>query len=272
MFYSFGVILLCRPHGITAAPTETLPWGDRTKAGAAANEITRVMEDILSTSVVQLCQIHTWVHCLYSCLRLNPELTQFRIPSLFNSLSMHVYTLCTSGPVGRELAENRARICMLGLACLQESWPVSGWILKLFVDIIDRLRRKLMSQPQSSDTSLVGSSNSSGGRAQPRQLPAPASQNALSPPPEYNEDEFSGGPAAQSTQAGGTVDARDPFGFSLPNDSAWGNNAGAELFPNLFVLDELFPDSNAGQVNFFDLLEVPSHGYPDWQNPNRQLD
>lgn len=59
-YHSFGVILLCRPTG-TGDETASNFWGDRPKAMAAANEVTRVMEDILSTSLVRLCQIHTFV-------------------------------------------------------------------------------------------------------------------------------------------------------------------------------------------------------------------
>ncbi|KAH6605267.1 hypothetical protein Trco_006974, partial [Trichoderma cornu-damae] len=136
---SFGVILLCRPTS-TGDDAVSNFWGDRPKAITAANEITRVMEDILSTSLVRLCQIHT------------------RIPALFNSLSMHVFSLCTSGIIGRELAENRARTCMLGLTCLQDSWPVSGWILKLFVDIIERLRKTLTNRNRSGELSIVTAS------------------------------------------------------------------------------------------------------------------
>ncbi|KAJ5114063.1 transcriptional regulator family: Fungal Specific TF [Penicillium angulare] len=60
---------------------------------------------------------------------------------------MHVFTICVSRDIGRELAENRARTCMLGLTSLQDSWPVSGWILRLFVYIMDKL--KIMSKSAS---------------------------------------------------------------------------------------------------------------------------
>ncbi|KAI3113376.1 transcriptional regulator family: Fungal Specific TF [Penicillium roqueforti] len=120
MAYNFGVILLCRPphsNGLDMSQS----WGNPFKASSAANEVTRVIEDILSLSMGRVCQIHT-------------------IPALFNSLAIHVFTICTSRAIGRELAENRARTCMLGLTSLQESWPVSGWILRLFVYIMERLK------------------------------------------------------------------------------------------------------------------------------------
>ncbi|KAJ5379915.1 transcriptional regulator family: Fungal Specific TF [Penicillium cataractarum] len=111
MAYNFGVILLCRPPHNKGSDMSQL-WGNHSKALAAANEVTRVIEDILSLSMGRVCQIHT-------------------IPALFNSLAIHVFMICTSRAIGRELAENRARTCMLGLTSLQESWPVSGWILRL---------------------------------------------------------------------------------------------------------------------------------------------
>lgn len=56
--YSYSVILLYRPTSTGNDPVSNF-WGDRPKAVAAANEITRVMEDVLSTSFVRLSQIHT---------------------------------------------------------------------------------------------------------------------------------------------------------------------------------------------------------------------
>lgn len=56
--HSYSVILLYRPTS-TGNDVVSNFWGDRPKAVAAANEITRVMEDVLSTSFVRLSQIHT---------------------------------------------------------------------------------------------------------------------------------------------------------------------------------------------------------------------
>lgn len=45
----------------------------------------------------------------------------------------------------------------------------------------------------------------------------------------------------------------------LSNDYSAFSNTNAEMLPNLFVLDDLFSDMDSGQVNFFDLLEVPNY-------------
>lgn len=82
------------------------------------------MEDILSASVVRVCQIHS-------------------IPALFNALAMHMLDMCTSQSLGQTLAKNRAQICMLGLRSLQDSWPVGGWVYKLFVYTIQQLQDRL---------------------------------------------------------------------------------------------------------------------------------
>ncbi|KAJ4859687.1 fungal specific transcription factor domain-containing protein [Trichoderma breve] len=240
MAYNFGVILLCRPTS-TGDETASNFWGDRPKAMAAANEVTRVMEDILSTSLVRLCQIHT-------------------IPALFNSLSMHVFSLCTSGAIGRELAENRARTCMLGLTCLQESWPVSGWILKLFVDIIERLRRKLTNRNKSGELSMVTASPALGPSQQQKNNTNPYNQHLGS------MEDMGRQPNARELDITSTMDSTSrppletlgdiPF---LSNDYSAFSNTNAEMLPNLFVLDDLFSDLDSGQVNFFDLLEVPNY-------------
>ncbi|KAL7931898.1 fungal-specific transcription factor domain-containing protein [Trichoderma chlorosporum] len=239
MAYNFGVILLRRPT--SAGDDASNFWGDRSKAVAAANEVTRVMEDILSTSLIRLCQIHT-------------------IPALFNSLSMHVFSLCTSGIIGRELAENRARTCMLGLTCLQESWPVSGWILKLFVDIIERLRRKL--------TNRIGSGELSRVTASPALCPSQQQNNSTRPYQQHpgTLSDMSREPNIQEPYITGAMGSSSKLSLNaqcdiplLSNDYSALSATNTELLPNLFILDDIFSDLNEGQGNFFDLLEVPNY-------------
>ncbi|KND87157.1 Cutinase transcription factor 1 alpha [Tolypocladium ophioglossoides CBS 100239] len=252
MAYNFGVILLCRPPRSTGEEANLMIWGNRPKAVAAANEITRIMEDILSTSLVRLCQIHT-------------------IPALFNSLSMHVFSLCTSGTVGRELAENRARTCMLGLTCLQESWPVSGWILKLFVDIMERLRRKLTTHTRAAGLIALGSGSSTipgssvGFSQHPQRVMVSSTKQSstASEPTDGNPhgrnleaiyaDNSSHNIPKSSTNTGNT----EVLAFS--NDHNAFSSTSTGLFPNLFVLDGVFSDLNTEQMNFFDQLEVPNY-------------
>ncbi|KAL7918465.1 fungal-specific transcription factor domain-containing protein [Trichoderma austrokoningii] len=237
MAYNYSVILLYRPTSTGNDPVSTF-WGDRPKAVAAANEITRAMEDVLSTSFVRLSQIHT-------------------IPALFNSLSMHVFSLCTSGSVGRELAENRARTCMLGLNCLQESWPVSGWILKLFVDIIERLRRMLTNRSKSGELSRVTASPVPGHPQPSQNLQLVGTLQSISE-------------QTQAPLVDMTAHPMDPLlkpplemptgGLAVyPSEFAPYSTTNAALFPNLFVLDDLFANLDAGQVSFFDSLEVPNY-------------
>ncbi|KAH7127993.1 fungal-specific transcription factor domain-containing protein [Dactylonectria estremocensis] len=231
MAYNFGVILLCRPPSSIGDESSTAVWGNRSKATEAANETTRVMEDILSISAVRLCQIHT-------------------IPALFNSLSMHVFALCTSGSIGRELSENRARICMLGLACLQDSWPVSGWILKLFVDIMKRLRKKLsgVAGPSIIDNLISDSETEQANR------PGGRGQYVLQTG-QHNQHKS----PRTTLHSGSTTASRIPVASpTLPNDGVTTDTLNTELFPNLFMLDDILSDCSTNQVNFFDLLTVPN--------------
>jgi hypothetical protein len=134
----YATILLCRPLRSISGEEETDNWGNTAKAFVAANEITRTMEDILLASLGRSCQIHS-------------------IPAIFNAMAMHVFAICTSNPLGRELAENRARICMHGLAKMQESWPVGGWVYRLWIPIMERLRaRRAHNQPQHTSTNKDG--------------------------------------------------------------------------------------------------------------------
>lgn len=55
-----------------------------------------------------------------------------------------------------------------------------------------------------------------------------------------------------------------PGGIPIyPNEFAPYSTTNAALFPNLFVLDDLFANLDAGQVSFFDSLEVPNYDNVD---------
>ncbi|OOF94208.1 hypothetical protein ASPCADRAFT_131769 [Aspergillus carbonarius ITEM 5010] len=216
MAYDFGIILLCRQPRSTRDEKERL-WGNHQKAMAAANEATRLMEDILAASMGNVCQIHT-------------------IPALFNSLAMHVFSMCTSRKYGRDLAEIRAQVCMLGLTSLQESWPVSGWILKLFMDIMERLKNMTRCQNTqraqgTEPDSIVSTRQSSKGR----DIGPPTSTPFTEP-----------GATLTSTEASSTAALDTTFADST------------DICPNLFVMDDLFQDPTLEQTSFFDLLRLPS--------------
>jgi hypothetical protein len=148
---------------------------------------------------------------------------------------------------------------MLGLNCLQESWPVSGWILKLFVDIIERLRRMLTIRSKSGELSRVTASPAPGYPQQPSRQETPRSQN-----PQLGPIHGIG----EQTPLDMTANPMDPLMKPLdvqtgipvyPNEFAPYSTTNAALFPNLFVLDDLFANLDAGQVSFFDSLEVPNY-------------
>ncbi|KAF2226143.1 hypothetical protein BDZ85DRAFT_272687 [Elsinoe ampelina] len=116
--YNYAVLLLCRPSRRNGTDGQSRDWGDSEEAARGANEVTRVVEDILSAGIGQYCQI-------------------FTIPAVFNALAMHLYTMCSGHRLERELAENRVRTCMLGLQVLESSWPVGSWVYRLFVHNLD---------------------------------------------------------------------------------------------------------------------------------------
>ncbi|PYI01552.1 hypothetical protein BO78DRAFT_378858 [Aspergillus sclerotiicarbonarius CBS 121057] len=217
MAYDFGIILLCRQPRSIRDEKEKL-WGNHQKAMAAANEATRLMEDILAASMGNVCQIHT-------------------IPALFNSLAMHVFSMCTSGNFGRDLAEIRAQVCMLGLTSLQESWPVSGWILKLFMDIMERLKNITRCQNSQLDQgaepdAVIPTRRSSQGRDMHPQTSTPSTGQEV------------------------TLTSTETSSIAVSLDPAFAD--GSEVCPNLFVLDDLFQDPSLEQTSFFDLLRLPS--------------
>lgn len=176
---------------------------------------------------------------------------------------MHVYSICTSGTIGRELAENRARTCMLGLSSLQISWPVSGWILKLFLDIMERLKNKL-SKTSILDPIRLSQSSRISEATQTERL-----GQFRSFPRSYN----SSGPLTPNQSVGGRTNASE-LGSVLSSDTTVSEDGANyllplseqasldyEFLPDMFVLDQSLQDSQMGQGNFFDLLRVP-----DWDN------
>jgi hypothetical protein len=165
------------------------------------------------------------------------------IPALFNSLAMHVYSICMSGSLGRELAENRARTCMLGLRSLQESWPVSGWILKLFSEIMEKLKTKVGS-------TVTGGYNS----------PIHLTSRTRDP---MRMQSTAG--AAASTIFGLPT---DDSAVTTPRSNLWASASSEymlaqdhQILPNMFMLDNFSQDPSAEQMMFFDSLNVP-----DWDS------
>jgi hypothetical protein len=52
---------------------------------------------------------------------------------------MHAVVLRKRGLVQHQAAESHARLCLIALSQLQKSWPVCGWILRLFVSLLKRI-------------------------------------------------------------------------------------------------------------------------------------
>lgn len=52
---------------------------------------------------------------------------------------MHAIVIRRKNAIHSQVAENRARQCMLALSELAKSWPVAGWISRLFISLMTRL-------------------------------------------------------------------------------------------------------------------------------------
>ncbi|KAK0640528.1 Acetamidase regulatory protein [Lasiodiplodia hormozganensis] len=93
---------------------------------SAADSITRMAEDLLGNGTIKFAQIHL-------------------VPSLFGALSVHTIAICRRDHVRQQLAENKARQCLLALSELAKSWPVKIWIAEAFVDLMERLTGQVSS-------------------------------------------------------------------------------------------------------------------------------
>ncbi|TAQ87449.1 hypothetical protein B7494_g4221 [Chlorociboria aeruginascens] len=117
ILYNHHIILLHRP--VRNSIISLGKSGERI-AFNAAKSITRVIDDLLANEMLRGGQLHI-------------------IPSVFAALIMHLIIMRTSDHMQRKLAENHARLCMLSMSELQKSWPVGGWILRLFESLLKNL-------------------------------------------------------------------------------------------------------------------------------------
>ncbi|KAK5527536.1 hypothetical protein LTR23_010963 [Exophiala sp. CCFEE 6169] len=110
---------------------------------SSTDAVTRLAEDLLGSGTLRYAQVHI-------------------IPTLFGALSIHSLIIRFRQPVSSQLAENRARQCMLALSELSKLWPAAGWILRVF----DKVLRRLTGRDRCCECSLPGG-KPYGGRPQP---------------------------------------------------------------------------------------------------------
>ncbi|RAH68112.1 fungal specific transcription factor domain-containing protein, partial [Aspergillus aculeatinus CBS 121060] len=111
MTYYNLYILLYRPLLLHSPEKGT--GGEGQIAVDAATRSTRIVEDMLSHNVVQHGPTHLITH-------------------VFSTLCIHTLQFRRETGTGRQLAEHRARLCLLGLQELQKSWDLENWVLELF--------------------------------------------------------------------------------------------------------------------------------------------
>lgn len=196
-------------------------------------------------------------------------LTLDRIAALFNALAVHVYLICTSDTVIKGLAKTRAHVCMMGLASLQQSWPVGSWVLKLFNSIMARLK---MAAQDPNTTKQARQFRPEKSLAAGADADLPRSQNITS-----NFD--SCGQGLRQTENHTTPSAEHGLNFTNSNQSQAGifaSNLSQDPFlqfmeapmafnyedmPNMFALDDSAGQLGLDQDNFFHGLDFASIGF-----------
>ncbi|KAK5025297.1 hypothetical protein LTS07_008148 [Exophiala sideris] len=111
-------ILLFRPSRVIVETDHEIQ-NDRI-ARTAADGMTRIAEDLLTSGMLRQAQVHM-------------------APALFAACGMHAIVIRRKCAIQSQVAENRARQCMLALSELAKSWPVANWILRLFISLMTRL-------------------------------------------------------------------------------------------------------------------------------------
>ncbi|KAK5048512.1 hypothetical protein LTR84_005602 [Exophiala bonariae] len=113
-----ALILFCRPRTIESVTQQD--FEREITVRSSTDTVTRLAEDLLSSGTLRYTQLHI-------------------IPTLFGALSIHSLVIRCRQPVSSQLAENRARLCMLALSELSKLWPAAGWILRVFDKVLRRL-------------------------------------------------------------------------------------------------------------------------------------
>jgi hypothetical protein len=172
---------------------------------------------------------------------------------------MHVFSICTSQTIGRELAENRARTCMLGLVTLQKSWPVGGWVYRLFVSIMERLQAKFQRDGPGAPERIQTRRST---RREPETSERPHGTDQPFRPWEIQSTdqslEYGDNPERQMDRwrrEHGSTHIQDFHQYDA-QDLGQSNFA-----PDLFAFREGSIDATLGQGHFFDLLDLPT-----WDN------
>ncbi|TIC93635.1 Cutinase transcription factor 1 alpha [Colletotrichum higginsianum] len=91
---------------------------DKKVALAAACRISRIAEDMLAQKTLQYGQMHL-------------------LTSLFAAFCIHAIDVKSADGIGRQLAEHRAQMCLLGLKEIQKYWRINNNVLDLFLQYLD---------------------------------------------------------------------------------------------------------------------------------------
>lgn len=164
--YQTCQILLFRPSRVMVETDEEIQYD--AIARSAADGMTRIAEDLLTSGTLRQAQVHL-------------------APALFAACGMHAIMVRRKSAIHSQLAETRARQCMLALSELAKSWPVAGWILRLFVSLMTRLTGHLFDpDPKWGMGTLAGAgpatSSSSVAAAPPQQFGTAHGNGSLVPP------------------------------------------------------------------------------------------
>ena len=87
----------------------------------AANRMVRIVEELLFRCHI----LHSPIHIA---------------PALFAAMGMHAVNICSGDMIREQLGVVKVRLAMIALLELQSTWPVSGWIFRLFAKIVRRIR------------------------------------------------------------------------------------------------------------------------------------
>jgi hypothetical protein len=182
----------------------------------AAARNSRIIEDMLPDGKLR----HLQIHC---------------ITNLFNTLCIHALNLRRSEGTARAIAENRAKLCLMGLQELQKTWEVTNWVLQLFFQYLDRstaARLQLPNEtPPTSSPERIKVSDPVRKTIQAKIAATPMDLNGMGYG--YNDGLPGGNPTKSDTPWSWSTEEANQFLFShIESDFSFGEGTNSNFLPD----------------------------------------
>lgn len=122
-FSSYKVLVYCkRTQGDSSDDQDDT----HKKALQTANQVVRLLEDLLATGRILQCPVHI-------------------VQAIFAAMDRLVMEFEKGDKISKQLAYLKIQTCLIILQEIQSTWPICQWIILLFTNIVKEIEAKEMS-------------------------------------------------------------------------------------------------------------------------------